>query len=60
MARVVAGKPATLTQAERREAVRRLARESVSDAAIARLVGCSTSTIFYDRQTLGIESRWVA
>ncbi len=56
--RAVAGEPAALTGAERREAIRRLSatREPLSDKAIAQRIGSAQETVLRIRKELGIEA----
>ena len=56
----IGGTRVTLTRAERWLAVERLAREGLSDNAIARRLGVTDRTILRDRQDLGLDSRWSA
>lgn len=56
----IGGTRVTLTRAERWLAVERLAREGLSDNAIAKRLGVTDRTILRDRQDLGIDSQWSA
>lgn len=60
VARAVDGRPVTLTDAEKREAVRRLVELGVTDEEIGRRVGLTDRTVCRWRAAEGLASRWVA
>lgn len=58
--RAMQGDPVPLTEAERAEAIRRLAARGLSDTAIAKLLHCTARTVLRWRQSQGVESEWSA